>query len=105
VSILKKFVTVQLYTDFVPISSITADQRQKLAENNQERILKLGEATNPFYVVLSPTGEVLGRMGGYNDPPVFVDFLNQALKKLPADMKVTQADPSASAKRTASTAE
>ena len=52
-------------------------------------IIKLArEATNPFYVVLSPKGEVLGRMGGYNDPPVFVDFLNKALEKLP-DVKVT----------------
>ena len=32
VSLLKKFVTVQLYTDFVPIASITADQREELAE-------------------------------------------------------------------------
>jgi thiol:disulfide interchange protein len=92
VSILKKFVTVQLYTDFVPIESITANQRQKLAEINQDRIVELArEATNPFYVVLSPSGEVLGRMGGYNDPPVFLDFLTEALKKLPADVKVTQA--------------
>ena len=28
--LLRKFVTVQLYTDYVPIGSITADQRQKL---------------------------------------------------------------------------
>ena len=62
VALLKKFVTVQLYTDFVPIDSITADQREELAEINQERILKLAkEATNPFYVVLSPNGEVLGQ--------------------------------------------
>ena len=93
ISVLKKFVTVQLYTDFVPISSITADQRQKLAEINQERIVELAkEATNPFYVVLSPSGDVLGRMGGYNDPPVFVDFLTKALEKLPADVKVTQSE-------------
>ncbi len=95
VSLLKRFVTVQLYTDFVPIGSITADQRQKLAEINQEHIVKLAkEATNPFYVVLSPNGEVLARMGGYNDPPVFVDFLTRALEKLPNGMKVTQADGS-----------
>ena len=35
VALLKKFVTVQLYTDFVPISSITADQREELAGANQ----------------------------------------------------------------------
>ncbi len=32
-----RFVTVQLYTDFVPIASITADQREELARKNQER--------------------------------------------------------------------
>ena len=91
VSLLKKFVTVQLYTDFVPISSITSDQRYELAEANQLRLLKLAkEATNPFYVVLNPEGEVLARMGGYNEPPVFVDFLSKALKRLPA---VTDSDP------------
>jgi thiol:disulfide interchange protein len=92
VALLKKFVTVQLYTDFVPISSITANQRQKLAEINQDRIVELAkEATNPFYVILSPSGDVIGRIGGYNDPPVFVDFLTKALDKLPQDLKVTQA--------------
>jgi thiol:disulfide interchange protein DsbD len=93
VKLLKKFVTVQLYTDRVDISSITAEQREALAVANQERIIELArEATNPFYVVLSPSGEVLGRLGGYNEPQVFVDFLSQALKKLPSDMKVTQAE-------------
>ncbi len=105
VSLLKKFVTVQLYTDFVPISSITPDAREELAGANQVRLLKLAkEATNPFYVVLTPEGEVLGRMGGYNDPPVFVDFLNKALNRFPAvtntDTKKTppraQNDPSES---------
>src|SRR3954471_560873 len=50
VDLLKQFVTVQLYTDFVPIASITADDRKKLAERNQETQLNLAqEATNPFY--------------------------------------------------------
>jgi thiol:disulfide interchange protein len=91
VALLKKFVTVQLYTDFVPIDSITADQREELAGANQMRLLKLAkEATNPFYVVLTPEGEVLARMGGYNEPPVFVDFLSKALKRVPV---VTNTDP------------
>jgi thiol:disulfide interchange protein len=85
ISLLKKFVTVQLYTDRVQISSITADQREELAGANQVRLLKLAkEATNPFYVVLTPDGEVLGRLGGYNDPPVFADFLHKALDRFPA---------------------
>ena len=97
---LKKFVTVQLYTDFVPINSITAQQRQKLAEINQDRIVDLAkEATNPFYVVLSPSGEVLGRLGGYNDPPVFIDFLNKALERLPDGVKVSQTEEPAPAGR------
>ena len=94
VSLLKKFVTVQLYTDFVPISSITADQREELAGENQVRLLKLArEATNPFYVILTPDGEVLARMGGYNEPPVFINFLSKALDKFP---KLTSANSPAS---------
>ncbi len=54
VPLLRKFVTVQLYTDFVPIDSITPEQRKERAERNQSRELDLGETTNPFYVVLSP---------------------------------------------------
>ena len=93
VALLKKFVTVQLYTDFVPIGSITADQRQERAEMNQERILKLAqEATNPYYVVLSPDGDLLSRIGGYNEPPVFVDFLTKALERLPNGSKIARAD-------------
>ncbi|MFI5456681.1 MAG: cytochrome c biogenesis protein CcdA [Isosphaerales bacterium] len=91
VALLKKFVTVQLYTDFVDINSITADQRQELAVRNQELILELAhEATNPNYVVLSPSGEVLAVKGGLIEPPVFVDFLTKALDKLPDEMKVAQ---------------
>jgi thiol:disulfide interchange protein len=92
VALLKKFVTVELYTDFVPIRSLNPDQREELATQNQTRLLKLAkEATNPIYVVLSPDGQVLGRLGGYNAPNVFVDFLTRTLDKLPPDMKVAQA--------------
>jgi thiol:disulfide interchange protein len=91
ISLLKRFVTVQLYTDYVQIDNLTTEQRANLAEQNQERLLKLAnEATNPFYVVLSPSGEVLGKIGGYNEPPEFVDFLTKALAKLPENLKVTQ---------------
>ena len=65
VSLLKKFVTIQLYTDFVPIASITADQREELADANKIRLLNLAkDNTNPFYVVLTPEGEVLARLPG-----------------------------------------
>ncbi len=97
VAVLKKFVTVQLYTDFVPIDSISKDDREKLKEVNQERLLDLAhEATNPIYVVLSPTGDVvIDRLGGYNEPPVFVNFLTNALRKIPATVQVAQAGSSA----------
>jgi thiol:disulfide interchange protein len=85
VSVLKKFVTIQLYTDFVQIGSITADQREELADTNKEQLVKLGQAPiNPLYVVLSPEGKVLGSLGGYNEASVFVDFLSKALEKFPA---------------------
>jgi thiol:disulfide interchange protein len=85
VSLLKKFVTVQLYTDYVPIGSLTADQREELAGENQVLLLKLAkEASNPIYVVLSPEGDVLARLAGLVEVPVFVDFLSKALEKFPA---------------------
>jgi len=93
VSLLKQFVTVQLYTDFVPIGSITREQRAELAEINQDRLLNLAqEQTNPIYVVLSPKGELLNRIGGYNEPNVFVDFLTKALSKVPKAVKVSGVD-------------
>jgi thiol:disulfide interchange protein len=86
VSLLKKFVPVQLYTDFPPIDSITADQRLDLGDKNKDRLQELAHVvTNPMYVILSPTGEVLGAEGGYIETPSFVDFLSKALKKVPQD--------------------
>ena len=61
VDLLKKFVRVQLYTDIVPIGSITPEQRLELAEANQKRIIELAkEATNPFYVGKRPRFPVGG---------------------------------------------
>jgi thiol:disulfide interchange protein DsbD len=89
---LGKFVTVQLYTDRVPIGSITAAQRETLAEKNQEREIDLvSDATNPFYVVLSPDGRVLGTLGGKRPQNVFIDFLNDALTRHGGEGKVAQA--------------
>lgn len=94
VSLLGRFVTVQLYTDYVPIKSITADQRQELAQKNQERQLAMAnEPTSPFYVVVSPDGRVLGTKDGYREVGVFVDFLNTSLGKLKGEGKVAQAEP------------
>jgi thiol:disulfide interchange protein DsbD len=92
VKLLKEFVTVQLYTDYVPIASLTADQREELARKNQDRQLDIAaEQTNPFYVILSPEGKVLGSMGGYNEPPVFQEFLTRTLEKARGAMNVAQA--------------
>jgi thiol:disulfide interchange protein DsbD len=86
VSLLKRFVTIQLYTDFVPIASLSREQRAERAELNQDRQFNLAqEVTNPFYVVLSPDGTVLNKIGGYNEPQVFVEFLTRALDKISAD--------------------
>jgi thioredoxin-related protein len=93
ISLLKKFVTVQLYTDFVQIDQITQEQRAKLAEINQDRLLKLTQdPSNPFYAVLSPTGDVISTIGGYNEPTVFVSFLTKALAKLPDNLRVGSND-------------
>jgi thioredoxin-related protein len=82
VALLKKFVTVQLYTDFVPISSLTSAQRERLAHENQERQLTLAQATTiPLYAVLSPTGDLLARLDGAHEPPAFVEFLNKAIER------------------------
>jgi thiol:disulfide interchange protein DsbD len=94
VALLDRFVPVQLYTDYVPIASLTPDQRGALAAVNQERLLDMaGEATNPFYVALSPEGKVLEVIGGYRPPAVFADFLNKALAKYEATNTVAQAGP------------
>jgi thiol:disulfide interchange protein DsbD len=96
VAVLKKFVTVQLYTDRVPITSITSEQRAELAEINQDRLLNLAqEQTNPIYVVLSPNGELINRIGGYNEPKVFVDFLTKALSKVASAGTTTRASSAA----------
>ncbi|APW63108.1 protein-disulfide reductase DsbD family protein [Paludisphaera borealis] len=93
VKLLKEFVTVQLYTDFVPIASLTADQREDLARKNQDRQLDLAaEQTNPFYVIIAPDGKILGSLGGYNEPAVFQDFLTKALGKAHGETNVAQAN-------------
>ena len=79
---LGQFVTIQLYTDFVPIDSITADQREALAEKNLEREVALtSEATNPFYVALNSDGKVIGTLGGKRSPAAFIEFLKGALAR------------------------
>ncbi len=93
VKLLKEFVTVQLYTDFVPIASLTPDQREDLARKNQDRQLDLAaEQTNPFYVAIAPDGKILASLGGYNEPAVFQEFLARALDKSRGGASVAQAN-------------
>lgn len=93
VSQLQQFVTVQLYTDDVPIKSLSMAHREELATANQllEQTL-VKETTNPFYVALSPTGEILGTIGGYREPSVFVKFLKDALDKHNGTGQVARAE-------------
>jgi len=93
VAILNKFVTIQLYTDFVQIGSITADQREELGDKNKERLYNMThDYTNPFYVVLNPQGQVLEKLGGFNEPPVFIDFLKRGLAKHQNTSALAQAE-------------
>ncbi len=91
---LGKFVTVQLYTDIVPINSINSDQRQALAEKNQDRLLAIiDDATNPFYVVLGADDKVLAT-SAFTSAPKFVDFLDDALAKFGGTPKMARVEPS-----------
>ncbi len=68
--ILEKFVLVQLYTDYGP----DAQRYQRI----QAEVY--GTVALPFYVILSPDGEVVGTHGGImRDPARFAEFLNQGL--------------------------
>ena len=88
------FVTVQLYTDVVPIKSITPEARLKLADENLDREIKVfKDATNPNYAVVDPDGNVLGTLGGKVPPEQFVGFLRGALGKYKGAAKVAQAGP------------
>ncbi len=92
VTLLKKFVTVQLYTDVVPIGSIDNEQRLELAYKNQDLLKDLTQdQSNPFYVVVTPDGQVLDSLNGARPASVFVDFLTRALDKHQGKSKVAQA--------------
>jgi thiol:disulfide interchange protein DsbD len=93
VALLNKFVTIQLYTDFAQIDSITATQREELGDKNKERLYNMTrDYTNPFYVVLNPQGQVLEKLPGFNEPPVFIGFLKRGLAKYQTTRAVAQAE-------------
>jgi thiol:disulfide interchange protein DsbD len=94
VNLLSQFVTVQLYTDFVPIASITKQQRSELAEKNQLLLLDLTrDPSNPFYAALDTNGKPLRSTGGLKPAKVFAKFLNDALNDYQSKGKVAQAGP------------
>jgi thiol:disulfide interchange protein DsbD len=89
---LKKFVTVQLYTDRVDIDSITADQQLELAIANASRENDMtGGVTSPFYVVVSPDEKVLARTGYEANSDFLLKFLKDAQGKHPGGQKVANA--------------
>ena len=91
VQAMRDFVTVQLYTDSVPINSIPSKERTKLAEANLDLEIKLfDDITNPNYVIVDPEGKILGKIGGRQSPGEFVGFLKGALDRFKSSGKVAQ---------------
>ncbi|MFO0955919.1 MAG: cytochrome c biogenesis protein CcdA [Isosphaeraceae bacterium] len=79
-ALLREFVTIQLYTDFVPIDSINQPQREELAEANSLREVDMtSEQTMPLYVIVTPDEQVVARKGGFIEVPNFTRFLQDGL--------------------------
>ena len=77
---LRKFVTVQVYTDTVPIRTLTKLQAESMAEDNLEFESELiGQVTSPQYAIVGPDGTVLAQTSYNADPADFVDFLKRGL--------------------------
>jgi thiol:disulfide interchange protein DsbD len=75
---LRNFVRVRLYTDFVPIDSITKDDRDDLGEDNLVFEQKLaGQTTSPLYVIVDTDGKVISQKPYDPDPANFVSFLQE----------------------------
>jgi thiol:disulfide interchange protein len=89
---MRHFITVQVYTDFVPIKSITEGEREDLAQENlQHEVELIKETTSPNYAVLDPDGKVVAVRSFDPSPSVFVKFLQDARAKLESTQKVAQA--------------
>lgn len=92
ISLLKQFVPVELYTDRMPIDSLSAADREAAVEANRERELDLAKlVSNPFYIVLSPSGEVLESQEGASSASTFAEFLKRGLAKHAGGGKVAAA--------------
>ena len=82
VKLLKQFVTVSLYTDFPPIASLTPEQRDAIRETNQNLLIEMTQANdNPYYVAVTPDGQVLEAKSGFIPTATFTEFLNRVLNK------------------------
>ena len=96
----KKFVKVSLYTDNVPNKKLTSAESAKQAARNADWRDKMGDPTNPYYVLLEPArdaavgdgapkGRILGKTkGAIFDVPAFVRFLQGAQTKATAQLKL-----------------
>lgn len=92
-AVLEKFVTVAQYTDYVPIASLSPEQREELARANQSRQFDLvRDVTTPLYVVVTPEGQVLGSSGGYIPAAQYKTFLEGLLQKYEAVPRVARAE-------------
>ena len=82
---LRKFVRVRLYTDFVPIDSITKDERDELGEDNLVFEQELaGQTTSPLYVIVDTNGKVIGQKPYDPSASSFVSFLQDGQTKFQA---------------------
>ena len=94
VKLLGEFVAVSVFVDSVPISSITATQRTDLAEKNAEQQdALLHNPSIPYYVAVTPEGQVIDSKPGYNEAPAFAEFLSRALAKHNGDAKLAHTGP------------
>ena len=80
VPMLSQFVRVQLYTDRVPIQSLSKADRAALANANVGLQLDLmDEITTPCLVIVTPRGEFVTKRQGYQNPRDMAAFLKRAL--------------------------
>ena len=79
---LRKFVRVRLYTDFVPIDSISKEQRDELGEDNLVFEQELaGQTTSPLYVIVDGDGKLIGQKPYDASASNFVQFLKDTQSK------------------------
>lgn len=80
-TLLRQFVTVQLYTDTVPIATLSKDTADELALKNLEFEYNLvSQTTSPHYVIVNPKGEVLEQISYTPNPSAFAAFLRRGLE-------------------------